>query len=164
MRIADESLSFVEHLRTEHRHLQAAVQAINESLEQDANVTLELVQRLAALCEEMAHHFREEEEGGCVDEAVSRCPSLSPEAREVSEQHPQLLEAANSILAIARKQATAGAEASEIRRIFSDFAHRLLEHEEAENRIMQVAFGCQCAGEAGLEDPSQTHTAGKRED
>lgn len=164
MRIADESLSFVEHLRTEHRHLESAVCAVNSQLEGDARITAELVRRLVVLHDELAHHFREEEAGGCIDEALSRCPSLSPEARQLNEQHPQLLEQAGAILARARQEASVGAPASETRRAFSEFGRRLLGHEAAENRIMQVAFGCQCSGETAFEQPFPVRAADQSEE
>jgi hypothetical protein len=148
MKNGEECLAYVEHLRREHRHLGDAMRAINDEMAKQATVTLELVNELKALAAELQHHFREEEEGGCIEEAVSCCPSLSPEAKRLEREHPELRSAVAEVIQRAESGASAEGQA-EVRRLFADFSRRLLAHEAAENRILAEAFGY--AGDNELE-------------
>jgi hypothetical protein len=99
-----------------------------------------LVDTLVELRSELAHHFAEEESGGCLEEAVSRCPSLSPNAKEVETQHPGLLANLDHIIRQASPTSQPSTIAS-LHRDFEKFAETLRQHEDAENRILHLGFG-----------------------
>ncbi len=87
---------------------------------------------------ELDRHFNEEEQGGCIEEAVCRCPSLSQDATRVEQQHPGLLEQLDNIISRTR---TVPCVIADIEHDVADFASQLMAHEAAESRILQRAFG-----------------------
>jgi hypothetical protein len=130
-----ESMSFVAHLRAEHRMLHRAVlEAVHES----HGPVVEFVARLRQLRDELASHFQEEDEGGCLEEAISRCPAVADQAMWVIWEHPLLLDELDGLIARL-------AERTEVpdawREDFLRLTKKLNAHEEAEDRIMSRALG-----------------------
>jgi len=81
-----ECRCYVDHLIAEHRRLHALLRhmraEIAHSVSPDEQPSFNGVARvLARLREELEQHFAQEEGGGCLDEAVSRCPRLAGEAK-----------------------------------------------------------------------------------
>jgi hypothetical protein len=147
MRDLQDCLPYVRHLRVQHRRLNEALQRIGETfLEKDIEAPARLVNGLAELRQDLAHHFAEEEEGGCLEEAVSRCPSLSADVRHVEEQHAVLLSELDDVIDDARQEQGDSAKGAPLLQEFGRFAESLRRHESAENRILQLGFG----GEADL--------------
>ena len=75
---------YVEHLVTEHHRLEHLIRRTLASLpDWDAPNSGRWLPALLAGLEAIRHeadqHFREEEMGGCLEEAVAHCPSLSGE-------------------------------------------------------------------------------------
>src|SRR5262245_19785727 len=94
---------YVEHILAEHRRLHAMLRlarsAILQSGGPDRDATPADVARiLRHVREELAHHFTEEEGGGCLEEAVSRCPRLSGQARSIQARHPELRRHIDSLI------------------------------------------------------------------
>lgn len=151
-----EWISYVNHLRMEHEHLQRSVQAVDAELRQEEVVAEKLVPPLEALAGELSHHFAEEETGGCLDEAVSVCPSLSPQAERLKAEHAELREAAECMVQKGRASVSERAQNGtapdgtifQLREMFADFARRLLTHEHTESEIMRQAFGIADNGES----------------
>jgi hypothetical protein len=145
MRDLQDCHPYVQHLRIEHRRLNEALRRISgmfaESAKQTAIPSQLLVDTLVELRSELAHHFAEEESGGCLEEAVSRCPSLSPHAKEIEEQHPILLEALDCIIQQAQITSPRSATTISMQREFEKFVDILRQHESAEDRILQFGFG-----------------------
>jgi hypothetical protein len=143
----NESRPYVAHLRAEHRRLDAAVRIIQGLFPASAVGSAsfpsgeQLRQRLIALRDELERHFAEEEQGGCIEEAVCRCPSLSPKALELRLQHPILLEQLQRIIRRSEVVESLPRGGEGVERGFADFAEKLRGHEDAENRILQQAFG-----------------------
>ena len=83
-----ECRAFLTRLREEHQALQNIVHDIQnkflrtESSSGQFDTATDFIDRLDDLREKLQQHFTEEETGGCIDEAVSRRPSLSSMARE----------------------------------------------------------------------------------
>jgi hypothetical protein len=151
-----EWTSYVNHLSAEHQHLHQTVQAVDAELRKDDVVFEKLVPPLEALADELSHHFAEEEAGGCLDEAVSVCPSLSPQAEQLKAEHAELRQAAECIVqkgkasasGLAQEGAAPDGTILELREMFADFARRLLTHEHTESGIMRQAFGIADNGES----------------
>jgi iron-sulfur cluster repair protein YtfE (RIC family) len=140
MRNCDEAVSYINHMRAQHRRLEQAIGAIEGRLRMEATMVPELVEQLETLAQEMSHHFQAEEEGGCLEEAVSRLPQLSAKVRQIEEEHPKLQSDVREIIDKAAE--IPSDHSAEVRRMFTEFARRLLAHETAENEVLQTAFGC----------------------
>lgn len=146
MRDLQDCLPYVKHLRMEHRRL-------NEVLRQTSSIFVstasprrndirgQLVNSLTDLRADLAHHFAEEESGGCMEEAVSRCPGLSLDAKKVVAEHGRLLEKLDSVLQHAARLHFDAARVDALEQEFQSFAELLKHHEAAENRILQMGFG-----------------------
>src|SRR5215218_9902290 len=88
MRDYNECRCYVEHLIADHRRLHRMLRlaqgAIVASGSPDRDATCaDIVQVLRQVREELKHHFAQEEAGGCLDEAASRCRGLSVEANRI---------------------------------------------------------------------------------
>ena len=138
----DECRAYVVHLRIEHRELHGALQRIKHGWT-DANAEYDLpivVQELRDLRTRLAEHFAEEEGGGCMEEAVGRCPRLGQEADRIEREHPALLAELDEIIARTQLALELG-QTNQNHQTFRDFAQKLFAHESAENHILEVAFG-----------------------
>jgi hypothetical protein len=146
MRNCDDKFTYIGHMLAEHRRLDALVRGVLATIPcWEENVGSEwlppLVKRLHLVREELVHHFRDEEEGGCLEEAVARCPELAPHVRLIEEEHPRLLDRLDEVIRHAEQAAehldVAGPMlAQEFRTLVRD----LRAHEAQENRILQQGF------------------------
>ncbi|QDU92634.1 hemerythrin domain-containing protein [Lignipirellula cremea] len=142
---SDDSHTWLRHLQIQHR-------SINDRLlrlENERIPSLEalvgrppslLLEDLQELRTELVQHFQQEEEGGCLEEALSRCPSLCEEVRRIEGEHPQLLQDLDQIMDSTQKQWDCE-EASRVKEAFQNLAHRIRAHEAAESRILIQGFG-----------------------
>ena len=98
----------------------------------------DLINSLCHLRAELAHHFAEEEAGGCVEEAVSHAPRLGREAADVEREDPELLRLIDSLIGQlhAKPQAM-----NKIETDFREMINRIYRHEAAESRIVGEGFG-----------------------
>ena len=135
----DGCRAYVVHLQDEHRRLRELVREVQRVFFGDEASATEparsLQPQLQALRVELARHFFEEEQGGCVDEAVARRPTLAAEAREVEDEHPVLLGHLDRII-----EQTPSLAPESVRTLFSDFAECLLTHEARETRLIEQGF------------------------
>jgi hypothetical protein len=138
-----ESRSYVNHLLSEHRRLHGLLREARRAIVGNG------VRKSAAECtavlrevrDELQRHFAEEEGGGCLAEAVSRCPALSAEARAIEAQHPGLLLRLETLLnQVATAEPTAGCRVETLRE-FDDLLRELHAHEAAENNLLRRGFG-----------------------
>ncbi len=145
----EDFLTYVTHMRAEHRRLREWSLAINRqwpflSRQPSGTEALsKLLDSLTELRQELAHHFQEEENGGCLEVAVAHQPSLSHEAMVLEHEHPGLLRQLDLVLQHVRAFPSSGDEAATIETEFREFAERLHAHEIAENEILEESFGIQ---------------------
>jgi predicted nucleic acid-binding Zn-ribbon protein len=136
--------AYLEHLQSEHHRLNCALLEIRHQFAelrrnpQPQVAVAALIERLDNLRSELSAHFAEEEAGGCLEEAVARCPSLGPEVKALMGEHPELARALEELLARMKSQ-TPDEEARQQQ--FEAFAAALKAHECAENRVLQFALG-----------------------
>jgi hypothetical protein len=146
MRDLSDCLPYVKHLRMEHRRLNEVLRQISgifvppASLRQ-SSIRVQLMNSLTELRADLSHHFAEEESGGCMEEAVSRCPGLSPDVKKVEAEHAMLLEKLDCVLQRAASLQLEAARVTVLQQEFQSFAELLKHHEAAENRILQMGFG-----------------------
>ena len=140
--------AYLEHLQAEHHRLNCALIEIHHQIvelnrtTQSQEVLAGVRQSLENLLRELRNHFAEEEEGGCLEEAAARCPSLAPRTKDLMDEHPQLAQEMEQLLAITKDRTT---NPKALRRQFEAFAKGLRAHQCAENRLLQTALGADAA-------------------
>ncbi len=143
----ENSRVFVSHLEAEHRRLDQAVTQVKESMSPgDAPaIPLSSTNQVLGLLEELRlqliHHFHDEEQEGCLDEAACRCPSVSDEAKRVRHEHVELLSELDEIILTMKLESKLHESLTNITSRFQDFAHTLRQHEAAETRVIESVFG-----------------------
>jgi hypothetical protein len=146
MNVNDDSRTYVEHLRNEHVHIDQALLELQHLFAQtaesrEADPACVLVAKLKSLRDELRKHFRDEEEGGCLEEARSRVPCLSEDVRALQAEHVEFLATLDEMIPRAEALVAQAATFQELQVTFSDFLHRLHTHESEENRILLFGFG-----------------------
>jgi hypothetical protein len=94
------------------------------------------------LCGQLTAHFAEEETGGCLEEAVTRCPSVAGDIKPIMEEHPLLDQLLRTLLAQISDPAATPAD---LQASWQAFYGKIHAHEAAETRILRMAFGAQSA-------------------
>jgi hypothetical protein len=133
-------------LRNEHVHIDQALQELQHIFSQTAESRTAdpapiLLAKLRALRENLGNHFRQEEEGGCLEEARSRVPCLSEDVRTLQAEHAGFLATLDALISQAEPLAAESGTIQNLQASFSDFLHRLHTHESEENRILLFGFG-----------------------
>jgi len=164
MREDDECHSFVEHLIAEHRRIHRMLRLAHHTItgahgsEQDAPPAV-VVRVLQQVREELEHHFSQEESGGCLHEAVSRCPPLSAEAQRIEAEHPDLLLGIDRLIAQALDADQSLEKRIAIEVAFDDVCRQLDAHEAAENALLRKGFSIHVES---TDSNSVTDDGGKR--
>lgn len=145
MNTPNDCQAFVVHLQDEHRRLDEAAHKVEELLASRLKNrprladTKDAANQLRRLRERLNRHFQEEEEGGCIEEAVARCPTLSQDAFDLEREHRELLgELDQLIVAAEREQPLAKLDER-----YHVFVGRLRAHEAQENELVQRGFNVQ---------------------
>jgi iron-sulfur cluster repair protein YtfE (RIC family) len=154
MRDYEECRTYIEHLEAEHRRLHHLIRsarfAMVHSAGADRDATpADVIRVLTQIRGELAHHFREEEEGGCMDEAISRCPRLSGDVRRIESEHPELLARLDALIVAAADIEKSVRQRVEFEGDLDNFCQEICSHEAAENEILRQAFGCNVNGDNG---------------
>ncbi len=141
----DDCRTYVEHLRIEHSHIDHSLQELQHLLAHAAEWSKEnpapaLLARLIHLRDQLVHHFREEEEGGCLEEAQSRSPCLSKDVRTLQAEHAGFLAALDGMIAEGELLVSEPGRLQNLQKTFSGFLQRLHAHESEENRILLLGF------------------------
>ena len=132
---------YLQRLEADHARVNIMLRELHELCEaapQIANAVeprQEMVAQLTQLRGELAKHFREEEDGGCIEEAVCRCPSLSSEVGQLESQHALLLDGLDQLVNDVRDGKCVISS-----RKFQQFEQQLREHEEHEERVVRHGF------------------------
>ena len=134
----DDSQSYLSHLHAEHNRLELLSKNVANRFDQssDANWVSrdrpEIAAQLSALKDELSKHIDEEDEGGCVEEAVARVPSLSQAARRIYQESDELKEQLRQVMQIVESGARADAECA-----FREFSADLRLHEQHEQDLVE---------------------------
>jgi hypothetical protein len=148
---------YVDHMLAEHRRLDQLVRRTLGSIpgweEADTGWLPRMRAGLEEIRTELAHHFRKEEEGGCLEEAVARCPQLSADVGHIEAEHRELLASLDDLIDRCRKLgATTAAQANALDAELRRVVHKLRAHEALENRVMQRGFNVSlCDEDAGAD-------------
>jgi hypothetical protein len=152
MRDDEECRCYVNHLVAEHRRLDAQLRkmrgAITQSVGPDEEPSFaEVARNVQRLRDQLDHHFTEEEGGGCLDEAVSRCPRLSAEVKRIKEEHADLLASADHLIQRAKTLLPNLLNQFALELEFEKLYQRLRMHEAAENQVLAQGLGMPVNGE-----------------
>jgi hypothetical protein len=148
----DEKFVFVDHLIAEHRRLDQLIRraiALVRPLDCHSEQWLpQLTAGLAAIRMELAQHYGEEDRGGCLEEAVARCPAVAPDVQRLICEHEELLERLDDLIASCQTAScpTEGqvqALEQELRLIVRE----LRRHEAQESRVVERGFGVNLEGD-----------------
>jgi len=142
---SSDNAAYVLHLRTEHQRLdnvaRTILNAFVESCEQQQLFNPDnMADAMLRLSQQMSGHFQVEEDGGCLEQAVSLCPNLSAQASQIQAEHQPLLSELDSIAKLTRLAESKEAQ-DEVHERFQLFVYELQAHEAAENRLLELAFG-----------------------
>lgn len=142
---ANASHYFLQHLLREHEGLTEELAIVRRSLRRELlgneaeEARRKALLRLDELRNHLAAHFQEEECEGCLEEAVSRRPSLARDVKAIVAEHGGLLGNLDRIVDLLRKGASprevASAEAE-----FETFAEQLIDHERREQEAVQAGL------------------------
>jgi iron-sulfur cluster repair protein YtfE (RIC family) len=97
-------------------------------------------QRLEELRDHLARHFAQEEEGGYLEESLTRMPRLSQAVRDVLADHPALLAELDGLLERLAARDIGSEAWRQAGRDFEAFASHLLAHERNENAVLQEGY------------------------
>jgi hypothetical protein len=96
--------------------------------------------RLGDLREHLARHFEQEEEGGYLEESLTRMPRLSRAVRDVLAEHPRLLAELDGLLERLAARDIGSEAWRQAGCDFEAFASHLLAHERNENAVLQEGY------------------------
>jgi hypothetical protein len=137
---------YLEQALAEHHELHRSVEEIISLLDNtaaaNANGALaeRAIYRIDSLAEKLQQHFAQEEEGGYLEEAIARLPSLAPQAAVLQRQHAEFTRVAAGLLSDAKAATTPAACWAALQTGFKAFSKKLLAHEAAENSLLQRAY------------------------
>lgn len=89
----EDCRTYMDHIRLQHRRLRHLVDSLRPLVREAAGCEAAFAdaqQAVGDLADHFARHVAEEAGGGCVEEAVCRCPRLAAQAREVTAQYPRI--------------------------------------------------------------------------
>jgi hypothetical protein len=146
-----ECQTYVDHLLAEHRRLHTLLRLARSAVLQSGGpdrdaTTDDILRLLQRIRDELMRHFAEEEAGGCLEEAVSRCPRLSAQAGRIQAEHPELLAELDAVIAHAADCDQTVQSRLAFERHFDSLCERLHAHEAAENDLLRQGFGANVNG------------------
>jgi predicted outer membrane protein len=147
MNNSEDCRAYAEHLYREHSRINHLLRDLSQRTSElrtasDAASRAWLAGRLADLRRELSAHFAEEEAGACLEEAVTRCPSLGADAKAILAEHSELDRALETLIAQAGDPAVTTQTLAQCYRTFAD---KLQAHDALETRLLQMAFGAETA-------------------
>ncbi len=138
--------SLAELMKSEHEEIAREVQATREELESASCQRNCINDQLIQLSELIESHFRHEEQGGYMAEALVRAPQLRPRAEALQKQHEQLQEAIDKLQLLVNSGVESASWWDQIRNDFQHFASQLTEHEHCETKLVQEAYNLDIGG------------------
>ena len=142
------SQQLATRIQDEHARLEQIIRQIKDELKRPINVTgfadwrLKFVWKIRDFQNELMKHFDLEEDGGFMEDVISRAPRFAPQIKSLEHEHVDAVERLDRITA-ALKQLSAfdGQAWSEISDEIMSLFDSLEEHEAAERElILEVYF------------------------
>jgi iron-sulfur cluster repair protein YtfE (RIC family) len=130
------------HLLAQHRELHDLLVDARGMFQQPPGevARADAAARLGALRQHLARHFVQEEQGGFMEESLTRMPRLARAVGQVMAEHPTLLAELDGLLEGLAARDSGGEAWRQAGRDFEAFASRLLAHERNENAVVQEGY------------------------
>lgn len=125
------------HILAQHRELHGQIVAVRGAF---AAGPAAARAALAALRDHLAAHFRQEEQGGFLEESIARMPRLSTAAAAVLGEHPRLLAEIDGLVARLDERDLPAASWGRAACDFEEFCTHLLAHERNERVVVQEGY------------------------
>lgn len=133
---------YVRHMLAEHRRLHKLLQAAGNVVRKPSvNWSTQLCPLLIELRQELEHHFLQEEQGGCLEQAASYCPSLSADVRRIEAEHPRLLAKLKALIEQTASGRSSERDRQALEHAFASLSRDLYAHEAAEIESLRRGFG-----------------------
>jgi len=132
--------NYFEQIKTTRTELVGMMSEIRHMLRTGQRDGERIAELLGSLCDDIAHHFDQEEEGGYLGDVLHHAPEFHPQATQLYSQHSQL----RREVAELRRFAAAGDGSEEwwdaLFERFETFAEGLLTHEAHEGDLVREAL------------------------
>jgi hypothetical protein len=140
----EDCRTYIDHVRLLFRHIDQMVQRLKEKVN-DATGSVAACEDARHLIADIADKFgayvAEERGGGCIDEAVCRCPRLAPQEREINLQYPHVQRMIERITRMLAGCDVLGTSGREIYQEIEQLAAALSKLESDERYLLREAFG-----------------------
>lgn len=134
------SRQYADAVHADHRELAGLLSDIRTEFSADQRSKRRLEQLVTQLSELCEVHFRHEEEGGYMREAVHQAPLLAPKAEALESEHEDLQEQIEKLRLLIRSGVESAAWWVRVQSDFNSFAKQISRHESEENALLQDAF------------------------
>ena len=131
---------FFEVMQSEHKELTDLLTEVRAALTADDRDKNQVADLITRLCELVVTHFNHEERGGYMKEALERAPRMASQADLLLDQHEPLLEEVEKLRLLVHSGVESASWWTRIEADFHKFASRLINHEHAENKLVQEAY------------------------
>ncbi|MCA9236676.1 MAG: hemerythrin domain-containing protein [Planctomycetales bacterium] len=131
---------YADAVHADHRQLAGLLSDIRAEFDAEERSKRRLEKIVTTLSELCEAHFRREEEGGYMREAVQQAPQLSARARTLGEEHEELQEQIEKLRILIHSGVESSAWWIRVQSDFAAFAKQISRHESEENALLQEAF------------------------
>ncbi|HVX63432.1 MAG TPA: hemerythrin domain-containing protein [Pirellulales bacterium] len=142
--IEQEYLAFAAAFQAEHREMRRLVQVLRHAMGKEGGWSKESAQEalkaFEALKAHLKEHFAQEEEGGYLEQALAVAPRYSDEAKLLLKQHGLMTRQVAHAVETARRAVDEPGAWAALAAETRELLQKLVEHETAENRIVQKAL------------------------
>jgi hypothetical protein len=140
----EDCRTYMDHTRLQHRRMNQIVERLRPLIHGAAGCDTAFVdakQLIGDLADQFGRHVAEEAGGGCVEEAVCRCPRLSPQACELNAQYVQIQATIARIAARFAGCDRLGNSCRLVEQELEQLGRELCRLESDERYILREAFG-----------------------
>lgn len=136
---------YAQHLQLQQQSIQRLLEKLRSAVYGAAGCETafqEARQHVRDLRTELQRDFAEESAGGCLDEAVSRCPKLSGAVRELERKYPPLLSAVDRLTTEFEHGPVLGNRRRQVELDLEQLSLEWADLETEQRRIAREAFHC----------------------
>jgi len=142
----DTIYPILNHWKAEHRRLNDRISQLATMLShwkqrKEADALDQVRTELNAIDDELTRHFEVEDLGGCLDDAVFRCPRLGAEAGRLKSEQTLILHSLHAVQRDLQARDAAQHIEQEIEQDLEHVCDWIHRHEADEDRLVSSAFG-----------------------
>jgi len=132
------------HVLVEHRDLFNLLLSVRSALAAAGPPTHkrrgDVLASMHELRDHLHEHFTQEEQGGFLEESVTRIPRLSVAVKSILGQHPGLLAELDCVIADLEASPVDSGAWARTNSGFATFSTRMTAHERSENAVVQAGY------------------------